>query len=72
MNVERNIGEWRNVLKALPLFSEDIVINLCVTLKIFKDACLATYQNIVQPHSEDRHICSAAWLKDEDISRFLK
>jgi hypothetical protein len=26
----------------------------------------------VQPDSEDKRICSAAWLKDEDISRFIK
>lgn len=39
---------------------------------LFRDTCHAAYRGIVQPHPEDRRICSAAWLKDEDISRFLK
>lgn len=38
----------------------------------FRDTCQAAYRGIVQPHPEDRRICSAAWLKDEDINRFLK
>lgn len=46
--------------------------SVCAALKEYKDTCYAAYQGIVQPHSEDRRICSAAWLKDEDISRFLK
>jgi exocyst complex component 4 len=72
VTVERCVREWRAVLQALPLYSERIAVYSCKALKEYKDTCFAAYQGIVQPHSEDRRICSAAWLKDEDISRFLK
>ncbi|RZC35473.1 exocyst complex component 4 [Asbolus verrucosus] len=72
VTVERCIREWRAVLQALPLYSERIAVYSCKALKEYKETCFAAYQGIVQPHSEDRRICSAAWLKDEDISRFLK
>lgn len=70
LNVEKCIKEWQGVLRALPLFSECIVENICKTLKQYKEECTNNYQSIVQP--DDRRICSAAWLNDEDISRFLK
>jgi exocyst complex component 4 len=72
VTVERCVREWRAVLQALPLYSERIAVYSCKALKEYKDTCFAAYQGLVQPHSEDRRICSAAWLKDEDISRFLK
>ncbi|EEZ97195.1 Exocyst complex component 4-like Protein [Tribolium castaneum] len=71
-SVERCIREWKAVLQALPIYSERIAVYSCKALKEYKDTCFAAYSGIVQPHSEDRRICSAAWLKDEDISRFLK
>lgn len=70
--MERCIREWRAILAALPLYSENVADLSCKGLKEYKDTCYAAYRGIVQPHSEDRRICSAAWLKDEDISRFLK
>ncbi|KAJ3640807.1 hypothetical protein Zmor_027347 [Zophobas morio] len=72
VTVERCIREWKAVLQAIPSYSERIAVYSCKALKEYKDTCFAAYQGIVQPHSEDRRICSAAWLKDEDISRFLK
>ncbi|XP_019875133.2 exocyst complex component 4 [Aethina tumida] len=72
VSVERCIREWRTVLKSLPMYSEIIASYAYIALKEYKDTCYAAYRGIVQPHSEDKRICSAAWLKDEDISRFLK
>ncbi|KAF5304349.1 hypothetical protein FQA39_LY09728 [Lamprigera yunnana] len=72
VTVEKCIREWRGLLQTLPVFSEELLKSVCVALKEYKETCLAAYQGIVQPHSEDRRICSAAWLKDDDISRFLK
>ncbi|KAB0800327.1 hypothetical protein PPYR_06067 [Photinus pyralis] len=72
ITVEKCIREWRELLRTLPSYSEQLLKSVCIALKEYKDTCLAAYQGIVQPHSEDRRICSAAWLKDEDISRFLK
>ncbi|KAF5272310.1 hypothetical protein FQR65_LT04968 [Abscondita terminalis] len=72
VTVESCIREWRELLRTLPVYSEHLLKSVCTALKEYKDTCLAAYQGIVQPHSEDRRICSAAWLKDEDISRFLK
>lgn len=61
------------MLKALPLYSEKIAEYSCRALKEYKDTCDTAYRRIVQPQSDDsRRICSAAWLKDDDISRFLK
>ncbi|XP_050293631.1 exocyst complex component 4 [Anthonomus grandis grandis] len=70
--VERCIREWKKVLQSLPLFSEKIAEFSVKALKEYRDACYSAYKEMVHPHSEDRRICSAAWLKDEDINRFLK
>lgn len=64
--------QWHNLLTALPLYSEKIAENSYSVLKDYKETCYAAYQGIVQPHSEDKRICSTSWLNDEDISRFLK
>ncbi|CAH1993571.1 unnamed protein product [Acanthoscelides obtectus] len=72
VTVERCIREWKAVLQALPLYGDKIAEYSYKALREYKDTCYAVYRGIVQPHTEDRRICSAAWLKDEDISRFLK
>ncbi|KAG5886302.1 hypothetical protein JTB14_035715 [Gonioctena quinquepunctata] len=70
--VERCIREWKTILTSLPNYSETIAEYSCKALKEYRDTCDAAYKGIVQPHSEDKWICSATWLRDEDISRFLK
>ena len=70
--MEKSIVYWQKILQDLPSFSEHILKIVSEALRDYRDTCQAAYQGIVQPHSEDRRICSAAWLKDEDISRFLK
>lgn len=45
---------------------------MCGLLKCYRETCQAAYRGIVQPETEDKRIYSVAWLKDEDISRFLK
>ncbi|XP_030764843.1 exocyst complex component 4 [Sitophilus oryzae] len=72
VTVERCIREWKAVLQSLPLYSEKIAEYSVLALREYKDTCYAAYRGIVQPYSEDKRICSAAWLKDEDINRFLK
>ncbi|CAG9865173.1 unnamed protein product [Phyllotreta striolata] len=73
VTVERCIREWKAVLKALPLYSEKIAEYSYKSLKEYKETCDTAYRRIVQPQTDDgRKICSAAWLKDDDISRFLK
>lgn len=72
VNVEKYIRVWRDVLVSLPFYGELIVKYACNALKEYRDTCNNAYQGIVQPHSEDKRIYSAAWLKDDDISRFLK
>lgn len=64
--------ESRDLMRSLPLYGERILKDICAVLKEYRDTCIAAYRGIVQPHTEERRICSAAWLKDEDISRFLK
>lgn len=72
VTVERCMREWKAILHSLPLYSEKIAEYSVKALREYKDTCYAAYRGIVQPHSEDRRICSAAWLKDDDINRFLK
>ncbi|KAI4457823.1 exocyst complex component 4 [Holotrichia oblita] len=72
VTVEKTVTQWQAILQALPMYGEHIVKYACDALKEFRDTCHAAYRGIVQPHTEDRRICSAAWLKDDDISRFLK
>ncbi|ENN82092.1 hypothetical protein YQE_01525, partial [Dendroctonus ponderosae] len=71
VTVERCIREWKAILQSLPLYSEKIADYSVNVLKEYKDTCYAAYRGMVQPHSEDKRICSAAWLKDEDINRSL-
>ncbi|XP_055903773.1 exocyst complex component 4 [Eupeodes corollae] len=70
--VERRISETKNLIQDLPCFSEDLLKMVCSLLKTYRETCQAAYRSIVQPDSEDKRIYSVAWLKDEDISRFLK
>lgn len=73
VTVERCIREWKAILNALPLYSEMIAGYSSKALKEYKEICDSAYRRLVQPQSEDnKKICSAAWLKDDDISRFLK
>ncbi|KAJ9597948.1 hypothetical protein L9F63_011187 [Diploptera punctata] len=59
-------------MQALPVYAEHFLTIICNILRNFRETCQAAYRGIVQPDSEDKRICSAAWLKDEDISRFIK
>lgn len=45
---------------------------VCKLLKTYRETCQAAYRGIVQPETEDKRIYSVAWLKDDDITRFLK
>ncbi|XP_021936020.1 exocyst complex component 4 isoform X2 [Zootermopsis nevadensis] len=70
--VERCIQDLRELMQALPVYAEHFLSIICNILRNYRETCQAAYRGIVQPDSEDKRICSAAWLKDEDISRFIK
>ncbi|XP_030565322.1 exocyst complex component 4 isoform X2 [Drosophila novamexicana] len=70
--VERRLVETKNLIEDLPCYSEELLKMVCALLKAYREICQAAYRGIVQPDSEDKRIYSVAWLKDEDISRFLK
>lgn len=66
------ITETKGLIQDLPNFSDDLLKMVCSLLKTYRETCQAAYRGIVQPETEDKRIYSVAWLKDEDISRFLK
>lgn len=70
--VESLIAETKNLIEDLPNYHEDLLKMVCALLKQYRETCQAAYRGIVQPETEDKRIYSVAWLKDEDISRFLK
>ncbi|XP_059607567.1 exocyst complex component 4 [Phlebotomus argentipes] len=70
--VESRIRETTNLIQDLPNYSEDLLKMICALLKTYRETCQAAYRGIVQPETEDKRIYSVAWLKDDDISRFLK
>ncbi|XP_069698515.1 exocyst complex component 4 isoform X1 [Periplaneta americana] len=72
VTVERCIQDLRELMQALPAYAEHFLSIICNILHNYRETCQAAYRGIVQPDSEDKRICSAAWLKDEDISRFIK
>lgn len=70
--VESLIAETKHLIEDLPSYHDDLLKNVCSLLKTYRETCQAAYRGIVQPETEDKRIYSVAWLKDEDISRFLK
>lgn len=70
--VEGLIAETKHLIEDLPSYHDDLLKNVCALLKTYRETCQAAYRGIVQPETEDKRIYSVAWLKDEDISRFLK
>lgn len=70
--VENLISETKQLIEDLPSYHDDLLKNVCSLLKTYRETCQAAYRGIVQPETEDKRIYSVAWLKDEDISRFLK
>lgn len=57
---------------ALPLQGEHFCTLTLNVLNNYRETCQTAYRDIVQPDGEDKQICSAAWLKDDDISRFIR
>lgn len=70
--VERCLIETKQLIQDLPFYSEELLKTVCSVLKDYREICQAAYRGIVQPDTEDKRIYSVTWLKDEDISRFLK
>lgn len=66
------IKELEMLLDSLPKHRHEVLEILVSLVKNFVETCNAAYRGIIQPEPEDKRLCSAAWLKDEDISRFLK
>ncbi|XP_067012482.2 exocyst complex component 4 isoform X2 [Anabrus simplex] len=72
VTVERCIRDLHELMQALPAYAEHFLSIICNILRSYRETCQAAYRGTVQPDSEDKRVCSAAWLKDEDISRFIK
>ncbi|KAG8226930.1 hypothetical protein J437_LFUL004648 [Ladona fulva] len=72
VTVEKCIRDLQNLTHSLPTYSEHFLGMMCSILRNYRDTCHIAYRSIVQPDSEDKRVFSAAWLKDEDINRFLK
>lgn len=72
MSIFVEISETKNLIHDLPNYSDDLLKTVCSILKSYRETCQGAYQGIVQQETEDKRIYSVAWLKDEDISRFLK
>ncbi len=70
--VENRIIETKNLIQDLPNYHDDLLKMVCALLKTYRETCQAAYRGIVQPETEDKRIYSVTWLKDDDISRFLK
>lgn len=66
------ISETRGLIQDLPSYSDELLKMVCSLLKTYRETCQAAYRGIVQPETEDKRIHSVTWLKDEDITRFLK
>ncbi|XP_039281822.1 exocyst complex component 4 [Nilaparvata lugens] len=68
------LSETRQLMEQLPSNAGDLLQSLIGVLWQYRETCVAAYRGIVQPHPEasDRPVCSATWLNDDDISRFLK
>ncbi|XP_015108792.1 exocyst complex component 4 [Diachasma alloeum] len=72
VEVERCVSELRSLMISLPLQAEHFCTLALNVLHNYRETCQGAYRGIIQPDSEDKRICSAAWLKDDDISRFIK
>uniref|UniRef100_A0A8D8V530 Exocyst complex component Sec8 n=2 Tax=Cacopsylla melanoneura TaxID=428564 RepID=A0A8D8V530_9HEMI len=72
VRVDEKLQQLKHLMDCLPHHVPNVYHILISVLRNFHDTCQAGYRGIVQPDPEDRRICSAAWLKDEDICRFLK
>lgn len=72
MKVYQSLSELRDLMFALPLHGEHFCTLALNILHNYRETCQAAYRGVVQPEAEDKRICSAAWLNDEDISRFIK
>lgn len=70
--VEGCVTDLQQLILALPVYTEHLLAIVTTLLRSYRETCQAAYRGKVQPESEDKRIFSAAFLKDEDISRFIK
>ena len=72
VKVQQCVAEIRQLMIALPLQGDHFCTLALNILHNYRETCLNAYRSIVQPDRHDRSICSATWLKDEDIIRLIK
>lgn len=70
--MEDSVQEMYRLMEALPSHAGSLLGVSVNVIHSYRETCQAAYRGIVQPHPEDKRVCSAAWLNDDDISRFLK
>ncbi|KAF6216684.1 hypothetical protein GE061_001030 [Apolygus lucorum] len=72
LQVSTAVRDLEVLLDTLPCHKPDALEILIKLIKNYTETCGAAYRGIVHPGPEDKTLCSVSWLKDEDISRFLK
>ncbi|CAA9995347.1 unnamed protein product [Nesidiocoris tenuis] len=72
VQVSDAVQDLEALLDSLPCHKSDVLDILIKLIRSYAETCGAAYRGIVHPGSEDKTLCSVSWLKDEDISRFLK
>lgn len=72
--MERCLADTKQLIQDLPSYSDELLKSVCSMLKDYREICQMAYRSIVQTDFErdEKRIYSVTWLKDEDISRFLK
>ncbi|KAJ8025994.1 Exocyst complex component 4 [Holothuria leucospilota] len=70
--VDKAVGSLKQLISALPAYSDQLLNMVVKILKEYKDNCMAMYQGVVQPEPEDRCIISASWVKDDGINQCLR
>uniref|UniRef100_A0A0A9WJT2 Exocyst complex component Sec8 n=2 Tax=Lygus hesperus TaxID=30085 RepID=A0A0A9WJT2_LYGHE len=72
LQVSDAVRDLEVLLDTLPCHKPDALEILIKLIRNYTETCGAAYRGIVHPGPEDKTLCSVSWLKDEDISRFLK
>ncbi|RZF42554.1 hypothetical protein LSTR_LSTR016940 [Laodelphax striatellus] len=75
--MEECVAETGRLMEWLPSNAGHLLQSLIAVLGQYRETCVAAYRGVVQPQPEaeagdKRSVCSAAWLLDDDINRFLK
>ncbi|ESN96349.1 hypothetical protein HELRODRAFT_186534 [Helobdella robusta] len=60
------------LMRDLPDYSSKFMNLICKSLQEYLNVCQASYKECINPELEEKKVMSALWMKDDDISRFLR